>query len=461
MPPQPTSTDPLSIPPTGHLTWRQADQAEKTRRTLVRAEGVYLYYDDGTRHIDASGGPVAVGVGHGREEIARAAYDQMRQVAYGFEVDAVRRLFSMLRAFTPGDLNRFYPCSGGSEAVEAALRFARHYHVLTGRPSKHKVIARWVSYHGNTLGAASLSGSVPRRRVIDPMLIPFPHVEPCYCYRCPFGRVYPECEVLCAEKLEETILREGPDTVAAFIAEPIVGATAGCLLPPPDYFPRVRAICDRYDVLFIADEVMTGFGRTGRNFAIEHWNVLPDLMTMAKGLTSGYIPMGMLAVRETLMSPAEPRVTDFGNILTYSYHPVAAAVACAVLDILNREGLVERSRWLGGYLLERLRPLARHPLVGDIRGLGLFAGVELVRDRATGEPFPVASGVAERVLRACRRRGVALYSGAGMIGGTHGDHVMISPPFIVTEAQIDEIVAALSEALDEVAAELTVAAATP
>lgn len=448
-----TKAEPISA--TGHLTWRQIDRAEPARRMLVRAEGVYLYYDDGTRAIDASGGPIVVGIGHGRQEVAEAAYRQMKEFAYGFETEVVRQLFRRLKKFTPGDLNRIYPVSGGSEAVEAAIRFARHYHFNTGNPTKHKVIGRWVSYHGNTLGAASVSGGVGRRLEYDPLLIKFPHIEPCYCYRCPFRQTYPSCEVMCAEKLEEAIVREGADSVAAFIAEPIVGATAGCLVPPPEYFPKIREICDKYNVLLIADEVMTGFGRTGENFCMEHWGVQPDMITAAKGMTSGYAPMGALIVREALMAPAEPRVADFGNIHTYSYHPVVAAVACSVLEILEHEKLVERSKAMGEYLHNKLGALRSHPIVGDIRGLGLFAGIEIVANPETREPFPAEAKAAEAVLVACRNRGVALYSGAGMADGARGDHVMISPPFIVTEEQIDEIVEAVGAALDEAAERLS------
>lgn len=437
------------IPATGHLTWRQIDFIEPPPRQLVRAEGAYLHYDDGTRDLDACGGPVCVAIGHGRREIAQVAAAQMERVAYGFDTPVVREFWDLLRRFTPGDLNRVYLCSGGSEAVEAAIRFSRHYHVETGNASKYKIIARWTSYHGNTLGAASLSGGIPRRRKMNPLLVPFPHIEPCYCYRCPFDKTHPECGVLCADKLEEAILREGPETVAAFIAEPIVGATAGVVIPPPDYFPRIREICDKYNVLFIADEVMTGFGRTGKWFAMEHWGVVADIMTMGKGITSGYIPMGAMAVREKLMAPHEPRVPDFGNIHTFSYHPVAAAVACAVIRTLESENLVERSRVMGEVLMKRLEPLRDHPMVGDIRGLGLFAGIEIVQDRATRKPFPAEAKMAERLITACRRRGVALYSGGGMADGVNGDHVMISPPFIVSEEQINEIASVIAASLDQ------------
>lgn len=443
-----------TVPATGHLTWRQIDSEKPPKRKLIRAEGIYLHYDDGSRAIDASGGPICVGIGHGRKEVAEAAMEQMASLSYGFETPIVKDLLKTIARFTPGDLNRAYLCSGGSEAVEAAIRFARHYHVQTGNQGKYKVIGRWVSYHGNTLGAASISGGVGRRIEYDPLLIPFPHIEACYCYRCPFHLTHPECEVLCASKLEEAIVREGPDSVSAFIAEPIVGATAGCLVPPDDYFPRIREICDQYNVLFIADEVMTGFGRTGKNFCMEHWGVLPDMMTVAKGLTSGYAPMGAVIVSEKLMSPAEPRVSDFGNILTFSYHPVVAAIAKKVIEIMVDENLVERSAQMGGYLHKKLAALREHSIVGDVRGRGLFAGLELLRDKETREPFEADAKVAERVLVAARRRGVALYSGAGMADGRRGDHIMVAPPFIVTESQIDEIVGTLKDALDEVAGKI-------
>lgn len=438
---------PDEMPATGHLTWTQIDRAGPPPKRLVRAEGARLYYDDGSSAIDASGGPVCVGIGHGRREVSEAVAAQMEKVSYGFDSEITERYAARLAAFTPGDLNRLYPCSGGSEAVEAAIRFARHYHYSVGARGKHKIISRWTSYHGNTLGAASASGGIPRRINFDPMLVRWPKIEPCYCYRCPFGLEFPDCGLLCAEKLEETIRREGPDSVAAFIAEPVVGATAGVLIPPPGYFARIREICDRYNVLFIADEVMTGFGRTGRNFAMEHWDVTPDVMTLGKGITSGYIPMGGIVVREKLMAPATPEVTGFGNIHTFSYHPVAAAAALAVLDILESENLVARSRIMGEKLMALLAPLQELRHVGSVRGLGLFAGVELVRDKKTRHPFDETIRAAQKVLFHCRQNGVALYSGGGMADGTRGDHLMIAPPFCVSDEELAQIVRVLADAI--------------
>ncbi len=436
------------LPAVGHLTWTVIDQPERTNVQLVRGDGLYLEYSDGTRVMDASGGAVVVGIGHGREDVARVAYEQMKQIAYGYDTVAAKNLFSRLKRFTPGDLNRFYPCGGGGDAVEAAIRFARHYHRSTDNPGKHKVISRWMAYHGNTLGAASLTGQIGRRHALDPMLVPFPKIETVYPYRRPGGMSLEAYGEWCADRLEECILREGPEWVSAFIVEPLSGSSLGCVVPPSNYLPMVREICDRYDVLLIADEVMTGFGRTGRNFAIDHFGVVPDILVAAKGLTSGYVPMGVMAISERLVAPAEPRVPSFGNTVTYSYHPVSCAVADKVLSILEEEKLVARAAEMGDVLAGELSRLAAHPLVGDIRGIGLFQALELVRDKATKEPFELGDEMAKRVLLECRSRGVSLYSGVGCADGMRGDLLMVSPPFIVTREQIVEIVDVLEASLD-------------
>ena len=444
---KPSSEDGV-LPAVGHLTWTVIDQLDRTNVQLVGGDGLYLDYSDGTRIMDASGGAVVVGIGHGREDVARVAYEQMKQVAYGYDSMATKNLFSRLKRFTPGDLNRFYPCGGGGDAVEAAIRFARHYHRSTDNPGKHKVISRWMAYHGNTLGAASLTGQVGRRHALDPMLVPFPKIEPVYPYRRPEGMSLEAYGEWCADRLEDCILREGPEWVSAFIVEPLSGSSLGCVVPPPNYLPRIHEICDKYDVLMIADEVMTGFGRTGRNFAIEHFGVVPDIIVAAKGLTSGYVPMGVVAISERLVAPAEPRVASFGSTVTYSYHPVSCAVADKVLSILEEEKLVARAAEMGEVLAAELARLADHPLVGDIRGLGLFHALELVRDKATKEPFELEDEMTKRMILECRSRGVSLYSGVGCADGKRGDLLMVSPPFIVTHEQIREIVDVLEDSLD-------------
>lgn len=434
--------------------FQRIDRSREGSVTAESGEGVYLDYSDGSRVIDASGGPVVVSIGYGRTEVADAAYAQMLKMPFSYDTSVVRALFERLNAFTPPGMKRYYPLTGGSEAVEAAIRFARHYHVATGHPGKYKVIGRWASYHGYTIGAASVTGNVQRRQEFEPLLLKFPHIEPCYCLRCPYGHTYPACDLMCATKLEECIVREGPDTVAAFIAEPIVGATAGCVVPPDDYFKTIREICDRHDVLFIADEVMTGFGRTGSNFCIDAFGVTPDLMTVAKAMTSGYAPMGMLIVNENLMAPIEPRVSGFGSISTYSYHPVCAAVACKVLDIIAEEKLIDRAREMGEYMFSALERLRAHPNVADVRGRGLFSGIELVRDKETLAPYDADVRFAQRVLRICRANGVSFYSGSGMTNDLRGDHIMMAPPFVITEAQIDTCVDVLEAGIEEAASAL-------
>jgi adenosylmethionine-8-amino-7-oxononanoate aminotransferase len=319
---------------------------------------------------------------------------------------------------------------------------------------KYKVISRWTSYHGNTLGALALSGHTGRRRYYQPLIRHTPHIVPAYCYRCPFGRKPESCALECADDLEKTILYEGPDSVSAFMAEPVVGATAGALVPKDGYFQRIREICDRYDVLLIVDEVMTGIGRTGRNFAVDHWGVKPDMIVCAKGLGAGYYPVFCVITTEAVHAAIKQGNGNFVHGHTYSQNPLACATALAVLDYIEKHELVRRSADLGAYLLEKLQILYRHDIVGDVRGLGLFAGVEFVRDRKTKEPFPPARKVNALVSNLAFDKGLIVYPGGGGADGVNGDHVLIAPPFIITEGEIDRLVAILDEAVSKASEEL-------
>ncbi|HON23237.1 MAG TPA: aminotransferase class III-fold pyridoxal phosphate-dependent enzyme, partial [Syntrophales bacterium] len=323
-----------------------------------------------------------------------------------------------------------------------------------GKPMKFKVISRWTSYHGNTLGALALSGHTGRRRYYQPLIQHTPHIVPAYCYRCPCGRKPESCALECADDLEKTILYEGPDSVSAFLAEPVVGATAGALVPKDGYFQRIREICDRYDVLLIVDEVMTGIGRTGRNFAVDHWGVKPDMIVCAKGLGAGYYPVFGVITTEAVHRAIKEGNGNFVHGHTYSQNPLACATALAVLEYIEKHDLVRRSADLGAYLLERLRGLYRHDIVGDVRGLGLFAGVEFVRNRETKEPFPPAQKVNTLVSNLAFAKGLIVYPGGGGADGVNGDHVLIAPPFIITEGEIDRLTAILDATVGEVAAEL-------
>jgi adenosylmethionine-8-amino-7-oxononanoate aminotransferase len=353
----------------------------------------------------------------------------------------------------PMDDPAIYPVSGGSEAIETALKLARAYHLARGETERLIVFARWGSYHGNTLGALDLSGRKPLRRPYESWLGRFRHVSAAYPYRAgyPGADALGDAAALAAE-LERAFEAAGPGTVAAFVVEPIVGATLGAAVPPDGYWPAIAEVCRAHGALLIADEVMTGFGRTGRWFAVDHWGVRPDILVAAKGASSGYWPLGFAAasaeVYDTVMGAGAPFVHGF----TYSHSPVGAAVAREVLRIIETEALVEASARKGDRLLELAHAaVGSHPVVGEIRGRGLMVGVELVADRGTRAPFPRAARAAESVVQEARDRGVLLYSGTGNANGVDGDTILLGPPFIVTDDELETIVAVLAEAIDAAA----------
>jgi adenosylmethionine-8-amino-7-oxononanoate aminotransferase len=416
----------------------------------VRAEGAWIEDASGRRYLDAAGGALVVNVGHGDPDVLRAMTEQAARVSYvhgtQFTTDTLEAYADELAAVVPVEDARVYPVSGGSEAVETALKLARAYHLARGEPSRHRVIARWGSYHGNTRGALDASGREPLRRPYEPWLGLAIHVPPAYEYRCPAPGHPHGCGAWHADQLEAAIVDAGPDTVAAFVAEPVVGATLGAAVPPDDYWPAVAEACRRHGVLLIADEVMTGFGRTGRWFGLDHWGVAPDLLTAGKGAASGYWPLGLTvasgAVAETVAA------SGFVHGFTYSHHAVGAAVGRAVLARLRDGDLVERSRELGERLLKDLTAaLADSPHVGEVRGLGTMIGVELVRDRSTKEPFPRSERAAERVLAAAKELGLLLYPGTGCADGTNGDLVMAGPPFTLSDDDAGLLVERAAEAI--------------
>ncbi len=421
----------------------------------VRAEGVYVWDADGRRYIDASGGPVLVNIGHGVAEVAQALAEQARAVAYvhatAFTTPALEEYSERLAARVPLENPRFYYLTSGSEAVEAALKFARQAQVARGEATREVIISRWGSYHGATLGTLAVTGKPKMRTMFAPLFLDQPHIPPPYCYRCPFNATHPACDLACARTLEAEILRQGPQRVAGFIAEPVGGATLGAVVPPEGYWPLVREICDRYGVLLIADEVMTGFGRTGRWFGIEHFHVRPDLMTMGKGAAGGYVPFSVAAMEARDVETICRAHGDFNHGGTFSHHAVGVAAALVTLRYIEEHGLVAIAAARGEYLGRRLREtLGDVPCVGDVRGLGLMWGVEFVADRATKAPFPPKMHFAQRVCDRAFELGAIFYPGAGCVDGAAGDHLMVSPPFIVTEAQIDEVVAILRQAILDV-----------
>jgi adenosylmethionine-8-amino-7-oxononanoate aminotransferase len=422
----------------------------------VEAHGSTIRSADGREYLDAAGGAIVVNVGHGRPEIAAAMADQAARLAYAhgsaFTSEPLEAYAREVARHLPIDDPAIYPVSGGSEAIETALKLARTYHIARGEPDRMIVYARWWSYHGNTLGALDLSGRKPLRRPYEGWLGRFRHVSAAYPYRAdlPGASALGSADELAAE-LDRAFETAGPGTVAAFVAEPIVGATLAAVVPPEGYWPAIAEVCRRHGVLLIADEVMTGFGRTGRWFALDHWGVRPDLLVAAKGASSGYWPFGFVAASDEVHATVTG-ATGFVHGFTYSHSPVGAAVAREVLRILESESLVEASAEKG----ERLRALAtaafgEHPAVGEIRGRGLLVGVELVQDRDSREPFPRAARVTEAVVGAARDRGVLVYSGTGNANGIDGDTILLGPPFIVTDAELERIATSLGEAIEAVA----------
>ncbi len=421
-------------------------------RAIDHGAGALLWDREGRRYLDGSGGAIVVNVGHGRGEIASAMALQAGRAAYvhgtHFTSDAIEEYAARLATHTPGDCNRLYLVSGGSEANETAIKLARAYHLANGQPSRHKVIRRSISYHGNTLTTLGLSGRPNLQAPYKPMLHLAPEAPAPFCYHCPLGKSYPSCEVACASEIEAVIAREGKDSISALIAEPVLGASAGAASPPDEYARMARETCDRHGILYIDDEVMTGFGRTGKWFGIEWGGVRPDIVTSGKGMSGGYMPVGGVLASERILATLA-RSGSFVHGFTFSHNPVTAAACLKTLEILESENLVERSRLMGEKLLQYMQPLRDHPHVGDVRGRGLMTAIELVADKATRRPFPRSDRKAEAIGAKCFVNGLISYPGGGCADGVNGDNVMIAPPFVVTDAELREIVEILDRSLGE------------
>lgn len=354
----------------------------------------------------------------------------------------------------PRGITKVWLTTSGSTATEAAVKLARQYHLLRGNPQKSKVITRWHSYHGSTIGAMSLSGSGPRRRPYQPYLLDMPHVPPPDCYRCPWGARPDNCALDCADAFEKEILAVGPDYMSAVMVEPVAGAPLGALVSPPGYLRRVREICDRYDVLMIADEIVSGLCRTGDWFAVQHDDVVPDILTLAKGLGGGYVPVGAVLIHQRINAVLEAAGTQFNHGESFTGHRIMGAAGQAVIGFIDAEGLADRVARKGPALEADLKKLKDHPLVGAVRGRGFLYGVELVANKAERRPFPRRAQVSERVAEAAARRHVLFQTGNAGADGQDGDTIMIAPPYVTSEAELTQIVSVLSDALDEVATEI-------
>jgi len=423
---------------------------------VVAGDGCYLIDANGKRYLDGSGGAAVSCLGHSDRAVVDAIKAQLDRMPYAhttfFSSEPAEALADELVRHAPAGLERVFFVSGGSEAMEAALKLARQYFLEIGEPQRKRVISRLQSYHGNTLGALGVGGNLARRRQFEPLLMQVSHVSPCYEYR---GRRPEETAQdyarRLARELEDEIQRLGPDSVIAFVAEPVVGATLGAVPAVPGYFRLVRDICDRHGILLILDEVMCGMGRTGSLFACEQESVVPDLVCIAKGLGAGYQPIGAALVLDRVHDAISRGSGSFQHGHTYIGHAAACAGALAVQRALRERGLVARVRGLGPRLEARLRErFGGHPHVGDIRGRGLFWGIELVEDRATKRAFDPARKIHARVKAAAMQAGLLCYPMGGTIDGERGDHVLLAPPYVVAEAQLDELVDKLARAFDAV-----------
>jgi adenosylmethionine-8-amino-7-oxononanoate aminotransferase len=420
----------------------------------VSADGAWITAADGRRYLDGAGGAIVVNLGHGSRAVIDAIEAQLARTQYVhgtmFTTAAVEDYADDLAPLLPLDDARLYPVSGGSEAVETALKLARSFHLARGEPSRYVVIARRSSYHGNTLGALDASGKEPLRKPYTPWLGRFLHAPAAYPYRCENPSHPKACGDWHAGELERMISQSPPNSVAAFIAEPVAGATLGAAVACEGYWPAVMRVCREHGALVIADEVMTGMGRTGKWFGVDHWGVRPDIVTAGKGTTSGYVPFGFAAATGEVFETVA--TTGFVHGFTWSHDALGAAAAAAVLRELRERDLVSRSASLGDRLLRELTAAVREvSIVGDVRGLGMMIGIELVRDPETKEPFARAERVAERILSAARDAGLLLYSSTGHVDGRDGDLVMLGPPFALTDDDATELIERTAAAVRSVA----------
>jgi adenosylmethionine-8-amino-7-oxononanoate aminotransferase len=443
-----------------HSTSLFSRNLRKDYPVAVRGEGSWIIAADGRRYLDASGQAAVVNVGHGVAEIGRAMAEQSDRIAFAhttqFHSEPAERLAARVLAIAPRNIQnggRVYFTSGGSEATETAIKLARQYFLETKQPARYRVVSRKQSYHGSTLGAMSVSGNVGRRAPYAPMIPEWGHVAPCFCYHCPFGKTYPECNLACAEDLDIFLRANDASSVAAFIFEPVVGATLGAATAVDGYTARIAEICRKHGILLIADEVMSGMGRTGKAFAGEHWGLEPDIILTGKGIASGYAPLGAVLVAPRLVEAFEKGSAAFMHGFTYQSHPVSTAAGNAVFDYLEVRKLFERVTPAGETLRKALAPLEAHPHVGQVRGLGLLQAVEFVKNKSTREPFPKQAGIAEQIRQAALEKDVLTYPSQGTVDGTNGDHVLLAPPFIITARECQLVADALQYALVKVFAD--------
>jgi len=421
--------------------------------SIARAKGVYLYDVQGNKYLDASGGPILCNLGHGLDAMAKVIGDQAKKLSYVHRIDftnpPLEEAAKKVCKASDYAMEKVFFVSGGTEAVEIGVKIARKYHLDNGNSSKSHVISRWQSYHGSTAGALAWSGSTSRRSDFLPYLHNFTHIPPAYCYRCWFNKTPDTCNLECADALENEIMCLGPDNVSVFLAEPVSGMSLCGAVPKKGYFERIREICDKFDVLLMFDEVMTGMGRTGKMFAYEHFNVVPDILALGKGLGGGYFPIGAVAVPEHIHKKIADNSGMFGAGHSWGGNPLGCAVVSKTIDYLYEHHLVEHCDKMGEYLDHKLQDLYSHPMVGNIRGMGLMRGIEFVENKETKKALDPKFAFSARLAAECLKRGMFIEHAGGCDRGQSGDMIMFGPPFIITEAQIDKAVEILRQALGE------------
>lgn len=424
-------------------------------------KGIYIYDLNGKAYIDGCCGALVSGLGHGNTEIVDAIIEQYRKLEFAhpsrWSCDIVEKAATEVANFAPDGLDNVWFVCGGSEAIESAVKLARQYYYERDGidTSRHLTIGRWYSYHGSTLGTMSVCASIARRKVFAPLLKDHPKIENSYCYRCPYGKTYPSCNVMCAHKLEETIRRIGAQYITSFIAEPVVGSSICALTPPKEYWPIVRGICTKYDILLIADEVMSGCGRTGANFAVNHWDVIPDIIATAKGLAAGYVPTGAIIAKSSVTDAVKNGSGGFVHGHTYNGNPISAAAVVAVMDFMRKNDIVNNAKNIGEKLKKGLEKIAfENPIVGDVRGMGMQLGVELVEDKASRKPFDPKLKAVQFAAQKLIDEQLIVYPSTGTIDGIEGENFLIAPPLTTTEAEADDILERLSKGLANAAKEL-------
>lgn len=422
---------------------------------IDKGKGIYMYTVDGQEIIDGASGPVAVSLGHGIKEIGDAIGAQATKLAFAHRDDCVTPILEesceRIYEFSEKDLYKTFEVCSGSEATETAIKLLTKYNIARGKKDKYKIIGRWQSYHGITMGALSVSGFGSRKKGYEHYAFEQGHIAPCYCYRCWFGDKPECCNLQCAKALEHEICAQGPDSVAAFIAEPISGMSLCAAVPHPDYFKEIRRICDKYDVVLIMDEVMTGFGRTGKTFAYKHFGIVPDMVTTGKAMSGGYFPLAGVSITKKMYDVLKEHNVFFPPGHTWSGNPLGASAHVAVDKYVREHDLINKCSQMGKYLKEQMIKLAeKHPTMDDVRGEGLMVGAEFVRDAATKESFDVSVDYAGQIQRACLDRNMLIEASQGCNHGNAGDAIVISPAFVITKEQIDEIIRRLDEAITEI-----------